>query len=129
MNTKRNDLNYLKEQNPFKLPEGYLDGLTDRIMQQLPDVVNEEPEVVTVTLFDRVRPLLYLAAVFAGLICFFKVIAPDQEAEESRFLLVKAQSDAQTLQRQIADEDEEYLEYMEEKYLQEMVSENVEEQK
>ena len=77
MKTEQNNLDRLKGKNPFTVPEGYMEGLTANIMSQLPEREPEE-EVKKVSLMDRVRPWLYMAAVFAGLGLFFKVlVGPD----------------------------------------------------
>ena len=72
MKTEQNNLDRLKGKNPFTVPEGYMEGLTANIMSQLPEREPEE-EVKKVSLMDRVRPWLYMAAVFAGLGLFFKM--------------------------------------------------------
>ena len=54
------------KENPFKVPEGYFEQLTDKIMDRLPE--KEMEEKVEVTLWDRVKPMLYMAAMFLGLI-------------------------------------------------------------
>ena len=66
MEANKNNLDQLKEKNPFKVPEGYFEHLSVQIMDQLPE---KEPVVVAkqISLMDRVRPWLYMAAVFAGL--------------------------------------------------------------
>ena len=37
MKTKQNILEQLKDKEPFKVPEGYFDDLTNNIMQNLPE--------------------------------------------------------------------------------------------
>ena len=62
------DINILKEignKNPFKVPEGYFEGLSDRIMSQLPDRMDESPK--RVSLWARVQPWVYMAAMFCGI--------------------------------------------------------------
>ena len=123
----QNNLDSLKGQNPFKVPEGYFEGLTERIMAQLPEQEPIEKEPETVSLWERVRPILYLAAMFVGLGLFFKVIAPDEEAVgDSQFLLVKADAEANALANQEYNEDEAYMEFLEEQYLDEMLLEDIE---
>ena len=70
MKTEQNNLDRLKGKNPFTVPEGYMEGLTANIMSQLPERELKRGEKVS--LMDRVRPWLYMAAVFAGLGLFFK---------------------------------------------------------
>lgn len=127
MKMSQNNLDSLKGQNPFKVPEGYFEGLTERIMAQLPEQEPIEKEPETVSLWERVRPILYLAAMFVGLGLFFKVIAPDEEAVgDSQFLLVKADAEANALANQEYNEDEAYMEFLEEQYLDEMLLEDIE---
>lgn len=84
MKTEQNNLDRLKGKNPFTVPEGYMEGLTANIMSQLPEREPEE-EVKKVSLMDRVRPWLYMAAVFAGLGLFFKVlVGPEDKSGENR---------------------------------------------
>lgn len=127
MKMSQNNLDSLKGQNPFKVPEGYFEGLTERIMAQLPEQEPIEKEPETVSLWERVRPILYLAAMFVGLGLFFKVIAPDEEAAgDSQFLLVKVDAEANALANQEYNEDEAYMEFLEEQYLDEMLLEDIE---
>ena len=37
MKKEENNLDRLKGTNPFTVPEGYMEGLTERIMSQLPE--------------------------------------------------------------------------------------------
>ena len=80
MKTEQNNLDRLKGKNPFTVPKGYMEGLTANIMSQLPER-EPEKEAKKVSLMDRVRPWLYMAAVFAGLGLFFKVlVGPEDKA-------------------------------------------------
>ena len=76
MKKEENNLDRLKGTNPFTVPEGYMEGLTERIMSQLPEKPEERAK--RISLMDRVRPWLYMAAVFAGLGLFFKAESQQQ---------------------------------------------------
>jgi hypothetical protein len=54
-----------KIQNPFKVPGDYFAQLNEEIMNRLPEreIVVPEP----VSLWDRAKPWVYLAAMFVGL--------------------------------------------------------------
>ena len=61
--------------NPFKVPEGYFEDFTRNMMAQLPakedaknDEVQTEPRI---TPWQRIKPLLYMAAMFIGMIAAF----------------------------------------------------------
>ena len=126
MKTKQNILEQLKDKEPFKVPEGYFDDLTNNIMQNLPEKEVEETEPVSVTMWDRLRPLLYLAAVFVGLGFFFKTVMPKDYDEQSKQLMVEKQSeDVLNQEGSISDIDKEYMEFQEEQYLKNLISESI----
>ncbi|MEA4918387.1 hypothetical protein SDC9_140548 [bioreactor metagenome] len=66
METKINKLEEIdKTTNPFKVPENYFAQLNEEIMNRLP-----EKEIVTpqpVSMWDKMKPWVYLAAMFIGL--------------------------------------------------------------
>ena len=126
MKTKQNILEQLKDKEPFKVPEGYFDDLTNNIMQNLPEKEVEETEPVSVTMWDRLRPLLYLAAVFVGLGFFFKTVMPKDYDEQSKQLMVEKESeDVLNQEDSISDIDKEYMEFQEEQYLKNLISESI----
>ena len=48
--------------NPFSVPEGYFENLAGKVMEQLPEKESQpQPEV---TMWERVRPWVYMAAMF-----------------------------------------------------------------
>ena len=50
---------------PFKTPEGYFENFANGIISQLPDVVRDDSK--NISLWHRVRPWVYMAAMFAGI--------------------------------------------------------------
>lgn len=60
-------------ENPFKVPEGYFDQFTDDLMAKLPERTFDEEAPRKVTLWDKVKPVVYLAAMFAGIAAMFAV--------------------------------------------------------
>jgi len=118
MEIKQRKLEELKGKNAFKIPEGYMEGLTERIMTLIPE--NSYREAKVVSLFGNIRPWLYLAAVFAGIIITFRVfISPGLIEKEPT---VEASSNLQAfisseLLSNISDDDLEYLEYIENQFL------------
>lgn len=114
MNTKENNLDRFEGKNPFTVPEGYMEGLTANIMSQLPEKSREEAKKIS--MMDRVRPWLYMAAVFAGLGLFFRAVVFIDEPANVETLLVKTDVSAKDIAAKQITEDEEYLEYLETKY-------------
>jgi len=112
MEMKQNILDELKGKNPFKVPDGYFEGLTEQIMAQIPEVSLKETKVIS--LLDRVRPWLYLAGAVAGLLLIFRVFfspvwqkTDDQHTE----LYVQAFVSGEMMQV-ISEEDMDYLEFV-----------------
>ena len=117
MKDMNSNLDKFEGDNPFKTPQGYMDGLNDLIMSQLP--VKESKKAIQITFAQRVRPWLYLAAVFAGLGLFFKaVIGPDFIGKQntSDSLYVQSSVSEGTMSALSSAEDKEYQEYIENKY-------------
>ena len=72
---KREDstlLNKYGKDSGFKVPENYFADFNERMTQMLPDV-EITPVDVKPTMWQRVRPLVYLAATFAGVWCMMQV--------------------------------------------------------
>lgn len=66
-------------ENSFRVPEGYFEGLTSDIMNKLPEkekpvFVQKEP-----TMWDKVKPWLYMAAMFAGAALIIRVASADRQ--------------------------------------------------
>ncbi|MDR0540590.1 MAG: hypothetical protein LBH19_00070 [Dysgonamonadaceae bacterium] len=65
MSTKTNPMEEIGNKSPFKVPEGYFEGLSDRILSQLPERTVESPPQITV--WQRAQPWIYMAAMFCGI--------------------------------------------------------------
>ena len=128
-NIQENRLDRLKGKQPFRVPEGYMEGLTSRIMEGLPESPVVEAE--SVSLVERIRHWLYLAAVFAGMGLFFKAIigiegVHEESATDS--LLVRSDipsSSLEAIDAEVAQEEADYLEYIEERYADYLLKESL----
>ena len=129
MNKKENTLDRLKGKQPFRVPDGYMEGLTNRIMESLPEPPVMEAE--SVSLVERIRPWLYLAAVFAGMGLFFKAIIGVDSARVdtlSDTLLVRSEvpsASLEAIESEAAQEEADYLEYIEERYANYLLRESL----
>ena len=129
MNKKENTLDRLKGKQPFRVPDGYMEGLTNRIMESHPEPPVIEAE--SVSLVERRRPWLYLAAVFAGMGLFFKAIIGVDSAREdtlSDTLLVRSEvpsASLEAIESEAAQEEADYLEYIEERYANYLLRESL----
>lgn len=69
-------LKKLGKENSFKVPDGYFENLTSEVMNKLPEkekAFKEEP----VSTWTRVKPLLYMAAMFVGAALIIRVASTD----------------------------------------------------
>lgn len=91
--------------NPFKVPEGYFEGLSDNILSQLPELPEEEAPKVTI--IQKLKPILYLAAMIAGLAFLMNIlIGKDPENSEKQVF------ESGQMQNLSASEEEEFYEFV-----------------
>lgn len=68
--------NRIGKENPFKVPEGYFENIVPEIMKQLPEA--EVQEEIEVTMWERVKPWVYMVAMFCGLMFGLRVMMNDR---------------------------------------------------
>ncbi len=68
--------NRIGKKNPFKVPEGYFENIVPEIMKQLPEA--EVQENVEITMWERVKPWVYMVAMFCGLMFGLRVMMMDK---------------------------------------------------
>ena len=93
-------LGEIGRENPFRVPEGYFEGFTSDLMSRLPEKektdVHREP-----TTWEKVRPWLYMAAMFIGAALIIRVASPGETV-----------SNGQQQQQIAADESDIEMEYI-----------------
>lgn len=57
---------------PYSVPEGYFESFKGRMMSSLPEYP-EKPRKKELTAWQRVKPYVYLAAMFAGVWCMMQI--------------------------------------------------------
>jgi hypothetical protein len=67
-------LNKYGKDSGFKVPENYFDDFNKRMVDMLPDV-EITPVDIKPTMWQRIKPLAYLAAMFAGVWCMMSVFS------------------------------------------------------
>ncbi len=72
METKKQTLEDIGNKIPFKVPENYFSLVNETIMANLPK--KEAPVIETVSLWDKSKPWVYMAAMFLGLFFTVKVL-------------------------------------------------------
>ena len=88
----------LGKDNPFTVPEGYFQNFTDEIMGKLPEK-KEAPSQTKVRTWDRIRPWVYMTAMFIGAFLITK-IASFHHQQDSPI----AQTDV-AIEQQMSDEE------------------------
>ena len=56
------------KKNSFKVPEGYFEQFHEQLMSRLPEATPEAAPEAKIPLMTRIKPLLYMAAMFVGII-------------------------------------------------------------
>ena len=111
--------------NPFKVPENYFAQVNEEIMNRLP----EKEAVVstpTITMWSRVKPLLYMAAMFAGLYLCFNILTRNdnfnigQTAQNQAFV---ESTDNNNFWATVHITEEEFFQFIEQQVLEEQVRE------
>ena len=87
----------------FRVPDGYFESLTQRVMERLPEAEAEtaqaSAEIITLaepTLWQRVRPWLYMAAMFVGAAFIIRIASPS--ADEKAAALAHEEAESQEIE-------------------------------
>ena len=73
MNKQTNLPTPAESRGHYSVPEGYFDSLEERIMAKIPEETPEEvAEAPRVSLWMRLRPIAYLAAMFVAMNLIFR---------------------------------------------------------
>lgn len=93
METKINKLEDIdKTKNPFKVPDNYFAQFNEEIMNRLP--VKEIQKPKPVSMWDKAKPWVYMAAMFIGLYFMIDFITKDSNKDQ---LATQTQTQQQTL--------------------------------
>ena len=106
MKEEDNILKRVGKENPFRVPDGYFEHLTSKVMDSLPEkevpvLLQREP-----TRWERIKPWLYMAAMFAGAALILRIAtsgekempggtplaADDSETEEQCLMTIHSMS-------------------------------------
>ena len=81
MNPEEKILQKIGKKNPFTVPENYFEDFTQELMDKLPAkeavLQTEAP-----TLWQRVKPWLYMAAMFCGIMLSVRIFVGNPQQEE-----------------------------------------------
>ena len=115
-----------RDTEPFRVPDGYFEGLTNRILSALPDdPPADAPQPPTVSLMEKVKPLIYLAAAFLGMVLLFKGLSALRPADRTTERPLYVQH-ATTPSDEASDEAD-FLDYLEAQYADLFFSDDINE--
>ena len=95
--------------NPFKVPEGYFDNLTSRIMAGIPEglpkgFADKKAPAPVISLKERLRPLLYAAAVIVMAVCSLTIyFNQDETADADQSIVAQTSANGDTYFEEMAD--------------------------
>ena len=72
--------------NPFTVPEGYFEHFTEELMQKLPEKEKPIAPELKITTWQRIKPLLYLAAMFVGMMLCIRYVVGDAQKDDNLLL-------------------------------------------
>ena len=67
--------------NPFRVPEHYFDNFTEELMGKLPEK-ESLPYSTEPTLWQRVKPWVYMAAMFCGIMLSVRIFVGEPQKDE-----------------------------------------------
>lgn len=105
-----------RKRNPFKVPDNYFARLNEEIMNHLPEKEIVPPQ--TVSLWEKVKPWVYMAAMFVGLYITIQFLTrqADNGNVASRQSVVQIQ---ESYWSTVQVTEEEFYEYLEEQLVEE----------
>lgn len=77
MKEEDNILKKIGTENAFRVPGGYFENLTSEVMNRLPEKEKPAFEKREVTMWERVKPWVYMTAMFAGAALIIRVASSD----------------------------------------------------
>ena len=84
MNKQTNLPTPAESRGHYSVPEGYFDSLEERIMAKIPEETPEEvAEAPRISLWMRLRPIAYLAAMFVSMNLIFRAFFPHSSQEKT----------------------------------------------
>ena len=71
MKTEHNILEKVDRKTGYTVPDNYFDSVRSKIMENLPEYQEKKPG--NISLWRKVQPYIYMAAMFAGIWCMMKM--------------------------------------------------------
>ena len=81
MGKEDNILRKVGTQNPFRVPENYFEDFRQKLMNKLPEK-EPTPSWPELTVWQRVKPWLYMTAMFVGIMLSVRIFVGKPQDEE-----------------------------------------------
>jgi hypothetical protein len=78
--------------NHFTVPEGYFENLTSEVMSKLPEKQKSAFTMKEPTRWDKVKPWLYMAAMFIGAALIIRVASSDNKSVEDKTIAAETET-------------------------------------
>lgn len=117
METKKQALADISKEVPFKVPENYFLQLNESIMANLPE--KEAPMIRKVTMWEKTKPWVYLAAMFLGLFFIIKVLTTNTQTNSSEKNTASTSISQQDYWSDVKISEEEFFNYIEAQFVDE----------
>ena len=117
METKKQTLADIGNKVPFKVPENYFAQLNESIMAKLPE--KEAPVINTVSLWDKSKTWLYMAAMFLGLFFTVKVLTTNTQTKSSDNNTASISISQQEYWSDVEISEDEFFDYLEAQFVDE----------
>lgn len=91
MEEEKRILRKIGTKNPFTVPEGYFESFPQELMEKLPE---KEPllSVSEPTLWQRVKPWIYMTAMFCGIMLSVRIFVGEPKQEEFPITYIEAEA-------------------------------------
>lgn len=115
MGKEENILRKVGTKNPFSVPDRYFEDFTHELMSKLPE---KEPmlPVAEPTLWQRVKPWVYMAAMFCGIMLSVRIFVGEPQRDDFPISLIEAEmlteDEWEIMMRRTLMDDYEFYEYL-----------------
>ncbi len=115
MKTKINKIENINKSNPFKVPDNYFAQFNESIMNRLP-----EKEVLPerkITMWDKTKPWVYMAAMFLGLFFMIKTVTNNRTGTANVHSISSTNIASDNYWSTVKISEEEFYQYLEERII------------
>lgn len=117
METTKKTLADIGNKVPFKVPDNYFSQLNESIMANLPE--KEVPVIREITLWEKSKTWLYMAAMFLGLFFTIKVLTTNTQTRTTETNTASSNITQQSYWSDVEISEEEFFEYIETQFVDE----------